>query len=128
MRLSSAPFVIASMLFACKALAGSSDGLGSVAPAASAAVVMDQHKPSNRVENRRQPSNARQTQAQSEQAAQPAQVADAAAPRAPEVPAQDSGPVCCCRYFAQGWQHAWRGQGACDGAGGSCVAPDHCRQ
>lgn len=47
--------------------------------------------------------------------------------RAP-VLAQNSGPLCCCRSFAQGWQHAWRGQSACEGAGGQCVAPDNCRQ
>ncbi len=44
------------------------------------------------------------------------------------IVAQNGGPLCCCRSFAQGWQHAWRGQSVCEAAGGQCVAPDNCRQ
>jgi hypothetical protein len=58
--------------------------------------------------------------------------ADAASQQGPNQSsprlAQNNGPLCCCRQFAQGWQHSWRGQTACEAAGGQCVAPDNCRQ
>ena len=56
-----------------------------------------------------------------------AQVEQSPSTRGPMV-AQNGGPLCCCRSFAQGWQHAWRGQSVCEAAGGQCVAPDNCRQ
>ena len=117
MRNMSITIAIASTLFACQALASAADGIAN-APAPSAIFKGNRH-----AERRARPATqSARTQTQ-----------DAAAPVAPPVnqpsPAQqDPGPVCCCRFFAQGWQHAWREQSACDSAGGACVAPDHCKQ
>lgn len=104
----------ASFLFACQALTSVAEGV----PHAAATAVATK-KPAGFSERRAEPartaSHARSLDASqsSEGSAQP-------------TPAQQD-PVCCCRFFAQGWQHGWRGQSACDSAGGTCVAPDHCR-
>jgi hypothetical protein len=112
---------IASTLFACQALANASDGIAN-APAPSALF--------KKTRERERTSPLRPGTQQ--HAAHSTQSADAAAPSTPPAQQpthaqQDPGPVCCCRFFAQGWQHAWRGQAACDSAGGTCAAPDHCR-
>lgn len=120
MRLMTVTIAITSTLFACQALANASEGIVN-APAPSAMI-----KGGRANARASRPSSQRATvvtAAQSQDAATPSQ------PQPQPSPAQqDPGPVCCCRFFAQGWQHAWRGQSACEGAGGSCVAPDHCRQ
>jgi|LNFM01.1.fsa_nt_gb hypothetical protein len=119
--------VAVSTLFACHALADASQSVVG-APALSATVKGGRNTAA---------APARPAATRAAQTAQPRQssdaatslVSDSAVRPPPAQPAQqDPGPVCCCRYFAQGWQHAWRGQAACDSAGGTCVAPDHCRQ
>jgi hypothetical protein len=58
-------------------------------------------------------------------AATPARAA--AAMRVPALPkAQGEAGICCCRYYARGWQHAWMAPAACAQAGGACVSPDQC--
>lgn len=119
MRLMTVTIAITSTLFACQALANASEGIVN-APA-----------PSAMIKGGRGHARASRPQpAERARLAATAQSQDASSPSQPQPsPAQqDPGPVCCCRFFAQGWQHAWRGQSACEGAGGSCVAPDHCRQ
>lgn len=121
--------IAVSTLFACHALADASEGIVR-APAASALFKDGRNTPARP----RAPERAAQTRRTDSGAAPIANTtnADSAVREQPTPPAQptqqDPGPVCCCRFFAQGWQHAWRGQAACDSAGGSCVAPDHCRQ
>ncbi|MBL8681712.1 MAG: hypothetical protein JNK05_21265 [Myxococcales bacterium] len=117
--------VAVSMLFACHALADASEGIVR-APVASPLFKDGRNTPTRP----RAPERSAQTR-RTDSGAAP--VADSAVraqtqPAQPTPTQQDPGPVCCCRFFAQGWQHAWRGQSACDSAGGSCVAPDHCRQ
>lgn len=110
----------ASFLFACQALTNIAEG---VPHAAATAVAMK--KPAGFSVRRAEPAHTA-AHARTLDAAQSSVDGASSAPR-PTPAQQDPGPVCCCRFFAQGWQHGWRGQSACDSAGGTCVAPDHCR-
>ncbi|MDP3275313.1 MAG: hypothetical protein Q8Q09_08980 [Deltaproteobacteria bacterium] len=101
--------LLGSIAFACQALAGvqSEPPVTTTAPAPSATAA----------------------KAQPTRGASPDSAPNAPpeSPRPPVAPiAQGEGPLCCCRYFEQGWQHGWRRQSVCESAGGSCAAPDHC--
>jgi hypothetical protein len=129
MRSSFTAFAVASLLFACKALAGG-EASTEVSGAAVGAVAA-QTAQEKRVGARRDPSRAqastppRTAEPPVGPAERSAHGADVVEP--PTQPAQDTGPTCCCRFFSQGWQHAWRTQGTCESSGGACVAPDRCQ-
>lgn len=111
----------ASFLFACQALSKIAEGVPQAA-----AVAVAEKKPGGFPARRAEPARTA-AHARTEGDASAVSTDGASSVPQPTPAQQDPGPVCCCRFFAQGWQHAWRGQSACDSAGGTCVAPDHCR-
>jgi hypothetical protein len=118
---------VASLLFACKALAGESDAsepsrlTGAVTEAA-----REKRPGTPRVRPvRERPAAQTSEPVRTSPPDRSAHAADVVSP--PAEPAQDDSAVCCCRYFAQGWQHAWRSENSCSSSGGACVAHDRCR-